>query len=175
MTIKIAVDQDQVLADLLEEWLNRYNNDYNDNLKKEDIIHWNWSDIVKLECGNKIYDYLDDTDMFENLKVIDDSVEVVKELSNGYEIFIVTAPWNVDNIKPKYKWLQKHFPFVDEKNYVFTRNKSIINADILIDDKPENLLGFKGFRILFDAPHNKTETRLNRVNNWLEIKEILLR
>lgn len=173
MRKRIAIDQDQVLADLLGEWLQRYNNDYNDDLVKDDIKHWEWHDIVKPKCGRKIYDYLDSVDIFENLKVIENSIDAVKELSHIYDIFVVTSPWNMNNIKPKYDWLKQHFPFIDDKNYVFTKNKSIISADFMIDDKPENLEDFKGYKILFDAPHNQDISVFYRVKDWNEINLLL--
>lgn len=174
MKPRLAIDQDQVIADLLTEWVNRYNKDYDDNLKKEDITEWNFCKLVKPQCGKKIYNYLDDENLFLNLKPIEGSIETIKKLSESYEIFIVTAPWNINNVIPKYVWLKKYLPFIDEKNYVFTRNKSIINADYLIDDKPSNLENFRGVGMLYDAPHNKSENRFKRVHNWLEIEEFLL-
>lgn len=174
MRKRLAVDQDQVLADLLTEWVSRYNYDYNDNLKPNEITEWNWSHIVKPECGDKIYSYLDDPDLFLNLPVIKDSQSVLEQISNKYEIFVVTAPWNYENIKPKWLWLKKHFDFIPEKNYVFTRTKSIVNADWLIDDKPANFSGFQGEALLFDAPHNQNETEYTRVLNWKEIELFFL-
>lgn len=168
---RIAVDQDQVLADLLGEWLYRYNNDYNDNLQKDQISTWDWHKLVKPECGKKIYSYLDDPDIFESLNVIDGSQEVVEELSERYEIFVVTAPWNINNVIPKYRWLKRHFPFIDERNYVFTRNKSIVGANWLIDDKVANFKGFNGISLLFDAPHNQTEKGYTRMLNWKMIRD----
>jgi 5'(3')-deoxyribonucleotidase len=57
MKKRIAFDQDQVLADLLTEWVSRYNTEYNDNLRPEDIKNWNWHNLVKPECGKKIYNH----------------------------------------------------------------------------------------------------------------------
>ena len=170
MKKRLAIDMDQVICDLLTVWIDRYNNDYGDNLKKEDITEWNWHHLTKPECGKKVYEYLDDQNMFENLPVIEGSQEVVKELSEKYEILIVTAPWNVYNVIPKYKWLKKHFAFIDERNYVFTRNKSLVKADWLIDDKAKNFEGFVGQGLLYDAPHNKNENRYPRMKNWEEIR-----
>lgn len=171
MKQRIAVDMDQVLVDLITPWLDRYNNDYNDTLEPSDVTSWNFCHIVKPECGKKIYEYLDDQELFRTLPLMEDSQEVLLELSKQYELFVVTAPWNPDNMATKFRYLQKYFSFIPESNYVFTRNKSIVNADWLIDDKPDNLLGFQGVGILFDAPHNQNETRYHRVKNWLEIKE----
>ncbi len=66
------------------------------------------------------------------------------------------------------------------KNYIFTSDKSIVNCDIKIDDKVNNIKG-ASTKLLFTAWHNKdlTEDELQkekiiRVNNWKEIKKILL-
>jgi 5'-nucleotidase len=171
---RLAIDQDQVLADLLGEWVARYNYDYNDNLKPDDVIHWNWDGLVKPECGDKIYSYLDDPELFENLPIIDGSQQVVEELSKYYEIFVVTAPWNAENVVPKSKWLKQHFDFIPETNYVFTRNKSIVYADWLLDDKAQNFVGFSGTGLLFDAPHNRDVDGWIRLCNWQEVREWFL-
>lgn len=162
---------DGVIANLHDVWLQIYNSDYNDNLRKEDITLWNWHVLCKPECGEKLYRYLDNPDLFRNLPVIEGSQEVLKELSSKYDIFICSAPYNIKNVLPKVEWLRKNFPFLNEKNFVFTRNKGILNADFLIDDNPDNFIGFRGEGLLFDAPHNREETKYRRVKNWLEIKE----
>jgi 5'-nucleotidase len=175
MKQRIGIDMDQVLADLMTEWLNRYNADYNDNLKPEDITSWEFHMTVKPECGKRIYTYLDNPHMFSYLPVMDGAQDVVYELSKYFDIFVVTAVWNIGNVAPKYNWLRRYFPFLDEKNFVFTRNKSIVNADFLIDDKPSNFDGgFRGQGILFDAPHNRNENRYPRVHNWEEVREWFL-
>lgn len=171
---RLAVDQDNVIADLLFEWVRRYNNDYNDSLKPEQINCWNWHGLCKPECGSNIYTYMDDPTLFLNLPVMEGSQETLKELSNIYDIYIVTAPFNLNNVVPKYEWLNKHFPFLDEDKFVFTRDKSVIGAEYLIDDKPKNLETFQGNKILFTAPHNLNEDRFYRVNNWEEVRETLL-
>ena len=54
----IGVDVDEVVADLISEWLRRYNVKWNDTLKPEDIHGWAISDFVKPECGKAIYHLL---------------------------------------------------------------------------------------------------------------------
>jgi 5'(3')-deoxyribonucleotidase len=49
---------------------------------------------------------------------------------------------------------------------VFCGDKSILNADYLIDDNGYNFDGFRGEGLLFDAPHNAHETRGRRVHSW---------
>jgi len=57
---------------------------------------------------------------------------------------------------------------------VFCGDKSIINADYLVDDTPRNLSRFNGEGILFSAHHNVYETRFRRVDSWGEIGELFL-
>lgn len=171
----LAVDQDDVLAVLLEAWVKAYNKDYDDNLKLEDITSWNISKLVKPEAKEDIYHYLDVPGFMENLELKDGSQKALKNLSKHFDIFVVTAPKDYSGVLSKAKWLQKYFPFIPKENYVFTMNKSIIRADFLVDDGVHNLEVFKGCPILFDAPHNQLETRYNRVKNWEEAFELLMK
>lgn len=75
----------------------------------------------------------------------------------------------------KYEWLKEHFPFLSDLNFVFCGNKSIINADYLIDDSPRHFKDFKGQGVLFSAPHNKYKTDYVRVNNWEEVRVYFLK
>lgn len=168
----VAIDQDQVLADLLTVWLERYNQNYDDNLTNEDIESWSIDKYVK--CGKKIYDYLD-YDLFRNLPVIKHSQEVVKMLLEKYEVFITTTATTIPKtLNAKLEWLNEYFPFIPNSNIVLCGSKSIIKADLMIDDGIHNLESFDGWGLLFDAPHNRKETRFLRVRNWKEIGEILL-
>jgi 5'-nucleotidase len=97
---------------------------------------------------------------------------VLKALSSRFEIFIATQAMTVPNsLGPKYRWLQRYFPFIPCTNYVFCGNKSILRADYLIDDLPRNLLRFEGQGLLYSAPHNLTATGFTRVNNWQEVAD----
>ena len=57
---------------------------------------------------------------------------------------------------------------------MFCGDKSILNADYLIDDNAYNFDGFRGEGLLFDAPHNALEMRYRRVRGWQEVADILL-
>jgi len=76
-----------------------------------------------------------------------------------------------NSLGPKYRWLQRHFPFIPPTHYVFCGNKSILRADFLIDDQPRNLLRFEGQGLLYSAPHNIMAEGFVRVNNWVEVAQ----
>jgi 5'(3')-deoxyribonucleotidase len=74
----------------------------------------------------------------------------------------------------KYEWLKEHFSFLNEMNFVFCGDKSILRVDYLIDDNVRHFKRFIGQGILFSAPHNFNETGYVRVNNWQEVKDFFL-
>jgi 5'(3')-deoxyribonucleotidase len=100
---------------------------------------------------------------------------VLRALVEKYEIFIATAAMEFPNsFGPKYRWLRRHFPFLDPHNFIFCGDKSILLADYLIDDQPRQLLRFHGEGILFTAPHNLEVSGYRRVNNWLHAEQLFL-
>jgi 5'(3')-deoxyribonucleotidase len=46
-----------------------------------------------------------------------------------------------------------------------------VGTDYLIDDNVRNLEMLLGEGILFDAHHNRAETRFRRVRDWNEVRE----
>jgi len=172
---RIAVDMDEVIADALGELLSRYNRDNGASLSKKDIAgKWLWQ---ALPPGGQaqIDTYLQDKHFFEDLPVVQDSQEILGRISQRYEVFIATAAMAFPNsFGPKYRWLQKYFPFLKPHNFVFCGDKSILHADYLIDDMPYNLDAFRGEGILFTAPHNVGKTPYRRVDTWQDLANIFL-
>jgi 5'(3')-deoxyribonucleotidase len=160
------------MADTLSEHLRRYNQEFDEALTVEDLAGKGIWDVAPLDRQKQVRAFLDAEDFFEDLPLMPDSQQVLKDLSNRFEIFIATQAMTVPNsLGPKYRWLQRHFPFISPTHYVFCGNKSILRADFLIDDLPRNLQRFEGQGLLFTAPHNLAETSFTRVNNWPEVAE----
>ena len=160
------------MADTLAEHLRRYNQAFDEAVKPEDLVGKGLWEITPLDRQVQLRAFLDAEDFFEVLDVIPDSQTVLEDLSKRFEIFIATQAMAVPNsLGPKYRWLQRHFPFIPPSHYVFCGNKSILRADFLIDDQPRNLVRFEGQGLLYTAPHNLAATGFVRVNNWREVAE----
>ena len=167
---RICVDMDEVMADTLAEHLRRYNQTFDEEVTTEDLAGKGLWEITPLDRQQQLRAFLDAEDFFEDLALMPDSQHVLKELSSRFEIFIASQAMAVPNsLGPKYRWLQRHFPFIPPTHYVFCGNKSILRADYLIDDLPRNLLRFEGQGILYTAPHNLAATGFVRVNDWQEV------
>lgn len=184
-TIMIDLD-DTITVDNYIEVVNKY---LNTNLTYKDIPGY-WVDNIVPE--NQLQDYLDfiynKINIYDYGKKNGNVCEIIKKLSEKYNICICSAyidsrdMANCPNlIKHKFNWLLKNLPCVKPENYIFTSNKKIINAEIKIDDKLENLEGNAEIKILITAYHNKNITdkelkaqNVIRANNWDEIAQILL-
>jgi 5'-nucleotidase len=173
---RICVDMDEVMADTLAEHLRRYNQAFDEDVTVEDLAGKGLWEIAPINRQQQLRAFLDAEDFFEDLPLMPDAQQVLKELAARFEIFIATQAMVVPNsFGPKYRWLQRHFPFVPPTHYVFCGDKSILRADFLIDDQPRNLLRFTGEGLLYTAPHNLPVTGFFRVNNWLEVADYFSR
>jgi 5'(3')-deoxyribonucleotidase len=163
---------DEVLADALGELIRRYNQEFSEHLTVSDM--WGRWMVEVLPAGrqDRVMAYLQSDDFFDNLAVMPGSQRVLERLSSHYEIFVATAAMEFPkSFGPKYRWLERHFPFLSPSQFVFCGDKSILHADYLIDDMPRHFQRFQGTGVLFTAAHNaKLEVPL-RVKNWLEVEE----
>jgi 5'(3')-deoxyribonucleotidase len=162
---------DEVMADTLSEHLRRYNETFDDALTPADLAGRGLWQVAPDDRQQQVRAFLDAEDFFEDLPLMPDAQEVLKDLTGRFDVFIATQAMTVPNsLGPKYRWLQRHFPFIPPQNYVFCGNKCILRADYLIDDLPRNLERFEGQGLLYTAPHNVTATGdFVRVNDWREV------
>jgi 5'-nucleotidase len=169
---RICVDMDEVMADTLAEHLRRYNQAFDEDVSLEDLAGKGLWEIAPTDRQEQLRAFLDAEDFFEDLPLMPDAQPVMKELACRFEIFIATQAMAVPNsLGPKYRWLQRHFPFVPPTHYVFCGDKSILRADYLVDDQPRNLERFEGQGLLYAAPHNLAVKGYVRVENWQEVAE----
>lgn len=172
---RIAIDMDEVMADANLRIIDWYERDFSRRITPAEMHGKNFREVVAPEHHAKIREYIHTSGFFKDLAVIEGSQEVIFELSKKYEIFIATAAMEFPtSFVHKYEWLKQHFPFIPWTHVVFCGDKSIIQADYLIDDRSRNFKNFSGQGILFTSPHNVLETWTPRVNNWHEVAALLL-
>jgi len=182
MKKRLILDLDDVLGDLVGEWLSIYNELWEDNLQTEDITDWDISQFTKPECGKAIYSLLNpvgNTSLWDKMQPMDDAVEIVNYLNDLTNVFVVSSvTGNYDICKYKHNWLTYHFPFLDSKKFYFVTDKSAIDGGWMVDDYYKNMLSFNGRRILFDRPHNRKITVAdgiaNRARDWHEVYDIIV-
>lgn len=170
MKPRIAIDMDEVMANVEPKFQDLYEREFGEKITRED--YWGEKIYGIREEVGYIRNFLFEKGFFRDLEVMPGSQEVIRELMDDYEIFITTAAMEFrSSFEDKYDWLEEHFPFLHWKNFVFCGDKSIILADYMIDDHVKNLEKFQGTGLLFTASHNAHEERFLRVNDWGEVRE----
>jgi 5'-nucleotidase len=167
-----AVDVDSVVAELGDVWLGRYNKDYNDHLTSKDIRSWDTHLYVKPECGKKIYEYLEDPTLYDEVLPVIGSQDGIKFIKQFCRVVYVTSS-TVGASGAKYRWLRRYGFITNLDDYMECKDKSLIRTDYLLDDRFENVVSFHGFGILFNRPWNRGSKYFYsaRLKDWNDIYE----
>ncbi|QDI88822.1 hypothetical protein Nisw_04450 [Candidatus Nitrosopumilus sp. SW] len=172
--MKIALDVDGVLADVIQSWLN-YNNSIRREIQKHEITDWNFWKKFKI---NRYDFYSELSSCWKNWTSIPPTEEnlssVTKNLSDIGQVDIVTARERSTDSFVK-NWLEYHDISYD--NYVSVIDgpmKADLDYDVFIDDSPLNALKFLENNksvILYSQPWNQhlTENNIYRISNLSEV------
>lgn len=172
---RIAIDMDEVMADTMARYLELYNSDFGSELTPAHFQGHHFFDVIDPAHRSRAAEYFSREEFFAEIPVMPGSAEAVRELNERYEVFITTAAMDVPcSFNAKFHWLQRHFDFIPTSRIVFCGDKSIIAADYMIDDNVRHLRNFRGEGILYTAPHNIHETAFRRVNDWDDVRSLLL-
>ena len=175
MMKRIAIDMDEVMADTMGHCLNLYKTDFEIDLTPEHFHGRHLFEVIDKEHRAHVREYFNREEFFASIALMPGSQDVIRELSERYEVFVATAAMDVPvSFAAKFEWLQSHFPFIPTSHIVFCGDKSIIAADYLIDDNTRQLSSFRGEGIIFTAPHNVNEQRFRRVNSWNDVRTTFL-
>jgi len=175
--LNVLIDMDGVLADTHFELLKRYNSEYNANLKKSDLIHWDLTKIQK--AGTHLVKYFDTPGFFASLPVYEGARQGIEALSSikCVELFIASAPTTVGYVE-KEQWIKEYFPEIPVSNIIFTARKDMLAGDIIIDDGLHNIHPTRcSSAILFDQPWNRHGIASNkgvfRAHSWNDVVGIV--
>lgn len=173
----IAVDCDDVLRDMVPQCCKVYNQKYDihANLKEEDIKSWTMLDYMPK--AKDIYKFFIDNAaaIFYNSPIKEEYKDLVDKIKEeGHQVAIVTHQFKgIEYLTAQ--WLNNNNINYDSLH--FSKNKNIVNADILIDDRLENCQRFSSYNkraFCVDAPWNQ-EWEGIRVHNTDEVIDVLKR
>lgn len=158
----IKVDIDGVLRNMNDKLVSLYNQRFKTNLTVEDMTDYDVSKsfpLFEIQTQTTAKDYFFNThkeDVFYFTKAYDGVQESMQKLKdNGHKIVIATWQFTTMNKKLTLDWLDaKGIPYDD---ICFTKDKWMIQGDIIIDDNPEFILNEKetAYKYLVDQPYNQ--------------------
>ena len=164
----ILVDIDNTINNLNHIWLQYINREYNTNYKYSDITHWAFfGDLV--EQGINAYSILEWEGFWRATTVYPNAVKVLEALvAVGHKAFLVTA---TDLFNPALMTKLSHVlaPFnpslINKDNIIIAQDKSVIEGDILIDDKLETCLEWAENGKLVFMPEQPWNTKFDPNSN----------
>lgn len=173
--MSLFIDMDEVIADTYYKHIEIYNHEFQENLTLEDCWGNEVWKAVPEDRQASVRNHANTIGFFRNLKPIQDSQRVLKELSQKYELYIASAAMQFPNsLLEKSEWLDEYFPFIDWKKRILCGDKHILKGDILIDDRSYNLEHFDGRSLLYTSGHNIHTNGFERVSTWQEVADKLL-
>lgn len=168
---RILVDMDGVLADVYSRFYELHEQKTGQRLTIDDI-----AGLLEAEAFPDQLSWVRSPGFFRTVPVMPGSQESLKHINEKFEVIVVSLATEFPtSLIDKQLWLNDHFPFISWRQIVFCGNKSIIKADIMIDDHPKNLDNFEGETFMFTQPHNCLikNSRHKRINSWNEIEAAL--
>jgi uncharacterized HAD superfamily protein len=186
--VRIAVDIDGVLLDLVITFCEIFNERYNTHYTKEDVSNWeffnDWN-ITEEEAFEIFFQIYENT---MDVPFIDEKAsEYMRKLNINHDVYILSArtsqyksqiieKLNFHNIKKGVHYkeliLVHHKPYDQKQNY---------NFDVYIDDNPHLAETIKNIKerylLLYDQPWNQDfncKNNIIRVHNWKEVYDTII-
>ena len=179
--LKIAVDLDGVLAETMDAWCKKANEEFGKSLKLEDLNTWaSWA-VVGIS-KNDFYRILDEVwDSWKEIPPTEMSIaEKVAKIESAGSVDIVTGR-SKRTVEAARSWLANHG--VRYRRFVRVlgwRDKVFLNYDVYIDDAPELMplvsRSPTAWGILYDRPWNRDVVEMPKVHkakSWSEVPALL--
>lgn len=150
-------------------WIEYINREYGTNYKYNDITYWTFFDDLQIDSKVNVYKYLNWDGFWRSIKIYPNAVKVLESLVKaGHKVYLVTA---TDPCSPALQTKIVHVlnnfnpSLINKHNIVITQDKSIINGDILIDDKLETCLEWAERSKLVFMPEQPWNTKFDSNSN----------
>ncbi len=184
----IAVDLDDVVLDFVGGVRRSVKSEFGIDLPDDAIDRWDLHEILDPIIGRSWWSWLRDRDwIWATFPAIDGAMGGLEQLRrDGHYLECVTSKprWAEYNV---WKWIGKWRPPFQRVTITGPDEKKVdwTNAEILIDDKPQNIQEFAGeyrlgigprMGIIFDRPHNRSfvigphrDGTMFRAEDWREV------
>lgn len=173
--MKIGIDLDSTIAKVDSPWLDRLNKACGTNYTSQQWTDWNLTFLKPQE--RKILFEVFTPDLYEIVQPYGGAPEVVKELATtpGVELECVTANPSLNSqefAEAKKRWLRCHFPDL-ANSVVFSKKKSGLGLDVLIDDAPQHFETGDFIPVLVERPWNTMVRCELHFREWNQARSVL--
>lgn len=186
MGLTVLVDVDDTTVALKPKWVRDINRKFGTRLEPKDITNWNIHEFVERAAGktidpNDVYGLVT-ADLYLEVEPIEGALYGINLLrQRGHEVLFATSVLRgcegakLDLLK-RHGFIDKGGVYGDGRihsDYFEAYDKSKIRADILIDDRDQNVIDFPGTAILYDQFHNRHLDWKYRAKSWIDVVEMV--
>jgi len=180
--MRFLIDMDGVLSDFDGEFLKRWRERYPDKFyvplaeRTTFYVKQQYPDELKPLVSEIVWA----PGFFRDMMPVDGGKEALTEMrSMGHEVFICTSPLTTyqNCVLEKFEWVDRVLGSQWVSNIILTKDKTLVKADYLIDDKP-NITGVENTpdweHIVYDQPYNREIDNKRRLTwgNWKSVLRI---
>jgi hypothetical protein len=178
-SMKIALDVDGVLADIIQVWINEYNRKHNTSINKETINEWDFWRELGVDKYEFYYQLSNCWSQWKEVPAMENDVADAVEKLHSFGIVDIVTARDRESTKYVLNWLEHNR--IKYKEYVAVpdgRDKANLDYDVFIDDSPHNAVRMvsKGRNVLlYDQPWNKSvdDERIVRIKRLSEAVNII--
>ena len=164
---RIAIDMDDVIVDTLQHQLGWFAKHHGEHFTRAMLEGKPFYALASKAAREGIEAAMQEGTFFGEPEPMPQALEVFARLYAKHDVYIATAAMDYPrSCAPKIAWLARHLPFFDLQKLALCGDKRIIHADYLIDDSARHFAHFCGKGLLFSSPHNRGESRYERVADW---------
>ena len=139
------------------------------------------------EDRNKFYDFFVTVDSYKYSQLKPNAYDIIKQLVKNNRVILLTSAIHYERsldmsrqFADKMKFISNKLPFFPIENIIFSNQKDLLKADVIIDDRVQNLKGDYKHKFLFTCFQNKnisdkelTEQNIIRADNWEHLYKLL--
>lgn len=147
-------DVDETVVPIVKKWVDWYHDLTGHILTHEMHTNGRANNLLDLMHNHdEPMKFWRDPQLYHGMRPRKNCVEVLKELSETYDIVFVSNSFS-EHSDSKKLFLTKHFPF--HKGYIATSEKRFVKAEVFIDDYKDYLRRVKEYQPDCECIHIKT-------------------
>ena len=176
MTQIVLIDVDSTINNFQEHFLRLFKEKYPDVSRKLSL-HPTHIEVLTLD-KDKAMEVLESDGFTNGMVPLEGAVNAIQQIeSRGFTVFFCTTlvTDNSNALKDRIHWIGKWFGEKFMNRVIFTKDKSLIRGNFLIDDSPiktKGILQPEWKLIVFDMSYNQNDQCYGRIFGWTDLDSI---
>ena len=151
----LCIDIDDTINNLMEMSIDALNRRCDKHYDVSELTNYDLYKCLPKNDADTMFELFNEKALWDSLMPIKDSVWGIQTLLNlGHKIIFATATHEC-NFSWKCEWMTKYFPMINTDDIIRIKDKSLLRADIMIDDCIDQLIHNPCERICLDNHWNR--------------------